>query len=132
MPALDLMAYPSESFMKYILIAGGTICVAFGVMGIFIPILPTTPFLLLAAALYFRSSETLYNKLLGHRILGKYIRNYLENKSIPVRAKIMGVSLVWLTNLFCIFWIVSAIEIKILLFAVAIGVTIFLLSLKTS
>ena len=118
--------------MKYILIAGGTICVAFGVMGIFIPVLPTTPFLLLAAALYFRSSETLYNKLVEHRILGKYIRNYLENNSIPVRAKIMGVSLVWLTNLFCIFWIVPAIEIKILLFAVAIGVTIFLLSLKTS
>ena len=68
-------------FYKVLLIILGTIFLGLGILGIFIPGLPTTPFLLLTAALYLRSSQRLYQKLISNKILGKYIQNYTE-KSI--------------------------------------------------
>lgn len=73
--------------MKTLYIALGTLSLALGILGIFLPLLPTTPFLLLTAALYFKSSPRLYNWLLNHKHLGPYIRNFRENKAIPLRAK---------------------------------------------
>ena len=68
--------------MKTLYIALGTLSLALGILGIFLPLLPTTPFLLLTAALYFKSSPRLYNWLLNHKHLGPYIRNFRENKAI--------------------------------------------------
>ena len=84
-------------------------CAAFvlGVVGIFVPLLPTTPFLLLAAALWVRSSPRLYEWLLAHRCFGGYIRNFRENRAIPLRVKVVSVSLVWLTIGFCIVAVVG-------------------------
>ena len=65
--------------MRYLLMVLGSVALALGVAGIFLPLLPTTPFLLLAAALYFRSSPQLYEWLLSHKHLGPYIRNFREN-----------------------------------------------------
>lgn len=92
--------------MKVLYILFGTLSLALGIIGIFLPLLPTTPFLLLTAALYVRSSPRLYNRLLHHKYLGSYIRNFRENKAIPLRAKIISVSLIWITILNCIFFIV--------------------------
>ena len=86
--------------MKTLYIALGTLSLALGILGIFLPLLPTTPFLLLTAALYFKSSPRLYNWLLNHKHLGPYIRNFRENKAIPLRAKIISISLMWITMLF--------------------------------
>ena len=83
--------------MRYLLMVLGSVALALGVAGIFLPLLPTTPFLLLAAALYFRSSPQLYEWLLSHKYLGPYIRNFRENKAIPLRVKIVSVTLVWAT-----------------------------------
>ena len=80
--------------MKVLYILFGTLSLALGIIGIFLPLLPTTPFLLLTAALYVRSSPRLYNRLLHHKYLGSYIRNFRENKAIPLRAKIISVSLI--------------------------------------
>ena len=90
--------------MRYLLMVLGSVALALGVAGIFLPLLPTTPFLLLAAALYFRSSPRLYDWLLSHRHLGPYIRNFRENRAIPLRVKIVSVSLVWVTLLYCTFF----------------------------
>ena len=90
--------------MKVLYILFGTLSLALGIIGIFLPLLPTTPFLLLTAALYVRSSPRLYNRLLHHKYLGSYIRNFRENKAIPLRAKIISVSLIWITILNCIFF----------------------------
>ncbi|MBR2637473.1 MAG: YbaN family protein [Bacteroidaceae bacterium] len=87
--------------MKFIYAILGSIALALGIIGIFLPILPTTPFLLLAAALYFRSSRRLYEWLLSHPHLGTYIKNFREHKAIPLRVKIVSVSLVWITLLYC-------------------------------
>ena len=70
--------------MKTLYIALGTLSLALGILGIFLPLLPTTPFLLLTAALYFKSSPRLYNWLLNQKHLGPYIRNFRENNAIPV------------------------------------------------
>lgn len=83
-------------FIKIVFIFLGSISLCLGVIGIFIPGLPTTPFLLLTAAFYIRSSDFLYNKLISNRILGKYIRNYSEKKGISLRVKIYSISIMWL------------------------------------
>ena len=80
--------------MKALYILFGTLSLILGIIGIFLPLLPTTPFLLLTAALYVRSSPRLYNWLLHQKYLGNYIRNFRENKAIPLRAKIVSVSLI--------------------------------------
>ena len=110
--------------MKTLYIVLGSISLALGILGIFLPLLPTTPFLLLTAALYFKGSPRLYNWLLNHR-------NFRENKAIPLRAKIISLVLMWGTMLYCIFFLIPFIWVKILLGLIAAGVTYHILSFKT-
>ena len=117
--------------MKYLLIILGSICLALGVIGIFLPLLPTTPFLLLAAALYLRSSEKLYQWLIQQKHLGSYIRNFREYRAIPLRAKIISVSMVWITLIYCTITISEQIWVKSLFIILAIGITWHILSYKT-
>ena len=117
--------------MKYILIILGSICLTLGVIGIFLPLLPTTPFLLLAAALYVRSSEKLYQWLINQKYLGTYIRNFREHRAIPLRAKIISVSMVWITLIYCAIHISPLIWIKAIFILLATGITWHILSYKT-
>ena len=119
------------SLMKYILAFIGTVSLVLGVIGIFLPVLPTTPFLLLSAALYLRSSRRLYNWLLSHRHLGPYIKNFYEKRAIPLRVKIVSVSLLWITLLYCAFFVASVLWMRILFIAIATGVTVHILGYKT-
>jgi uncharacterized membrane protein YbaN (DUF454 family) len=82
---------------KTALISIGTLSVSLGIIGVFIPILPTTPFLLLAAACYIRSSRRLYTWLITNKYFGKFIINYREQKGIPLSIKISVLTLLWLT-----------------------------------
>ncbi|MEI8132046.1 MAG: YbaN family protein, partial [Leptolinea sp.] len=75
----------------------GTICVIFGVIGMALPILPTTPFLLLAAFFYARSSKRFYSWLMTNRIFGEYLRNFREGRGIPLRQKVIVIGIFWLT-----------------------------------
>ena len=117
--------------MKYLLIILGSISLALGVIGIFLPLLPTTPFLLLSATLYVRSSERLYQWLIHQKYLGDYIRNFREHRAIPLRAKILSVSMVWITLIYCATTVSEAIWVKILFIALAISVTWHIISYKT-
>ncbi|MDR1543181.1 MAG: YbaN family protein [Prevotellaceae bacterium] len=119
------------NYLRFFLIFFGIISLGLGIFGIFLPILPTTPFLLLSAVLFAKSSDKLYIWLLNHKILGEYIRSFLEDKSIPLRVKILSVTLLWATMLCTIFFAVKVIWLKILLIAIAIGVTVHILSYKT-
>ena len=92
---------PYLCVMKYICLFIGFLSLILGVIGIFLPVLPTTPFLLLSAALFFRSSPRAYDWLLTHKYLGPYIRSFREDRMIPLRAKIVSISLLWLTALHC-------------------------------
>jgi uncharacterized membrane protein YbaN (DUF454 family) len=117
--------------MKYLLIILGSICLALGVIGIFLPLLPTTPFLLLSAALYFRSSEKLYQWLIRQKYLGTYIRNFREHKAIPLRVKIVSVSLLWLTLGYCTIFIAQQWWLRSILLGLAIAITWHILSYAT-
>ena len=116
---------------KWFLITVGIISVGLGLFGVFIPVLPTTPFLLLAAGCFMRSSQRLYDWLIHHKWFGEYIRNYREYRAIPLRAKVVTLVLLWsvigTTALFAVtlWWV------RVLLGVVAVGVTLHLLHLKT-
>ena len=120
-----------SKLVKKTLIVLGTFFTGLGIIGIFIPILPTTPFLLLAAACYARGSERFYNWLLSNRLFGKYIRNYREGKGIPLIVKVVTISLLWLTILISALFFVQLLVIKIILIGIAVGVTIHILYVKT-
>lgn len=109
--------------VKIALVILGVVSLGLGILGIFLPLLPTTPLLLLAAWCFVRSSPRLYDWLLNHPHLGEYIRNFREHHAIPLRVKIVSVTLVWLTLGYCIMDVVDewwCAQIGLLLLAVAI------------
>lgn len=118
--------------LKVVCIAAGSVCTALGVIGIFIPVLPTTPFLLLAAFFYFRGSKRLYRWLTENRILGKYIRDYMEKRAMPLHAKIIALILLWVSIPVCIFFHIPYLWADILLAVVLAAVTAHILLLGTS
>ena len=81
--------------VRYVLLVVGWLSVVLGVIGIFVPVLPTTPFLLLAAACFVRSSRRFYLWLVNHRHLGPWIRDYLEGNGIPLKGKVYAIGLMW-------------------------------------
>ena len=121
----------SNKFFRYLLIISGTIFLGFGIIGIFLPILPTTPFLLLAAACYARSSKRFYNWLMNNRWFGTYIKNYREGIGTPLKFKIFTITLLWITILTSVFFVISNFFIELILIIIAIGVTIHILTIKT-
>lgn len=113
------------------MIALGSLCVVLGVVGVFVPVLPTTPFLLLAAYLYSRSSQRFLTWLLTNPLFGRYIDNYRSGRGIPLLQKVLSISALWVTIglsalLFVKTWLARG-----LLLAIAIGVTTHLLRVKT-
>ncbi|HBS04460.1 MAG TPA: DUF454 domain-containing protein [Leptospiraceae bacterium] len=75
----------------------GSLSLVLGILGIFLPILPTTPFLLLTAYLYTRSSERFYNWLMNHAYLGPYIRQWVEHRTLTLRTKFSALGLLTVT-----------------------------------
>ncbi len=119
------------SIKKYLLIAAGWAFVSLGVIGIFLPIMPTTIFFILAAACFARSSEKFYNWLIYHPKFGKFIRDYRENRGMPLRAKIIAVSMVIISIGSSAIFFTEIILVRIILIVIAVGVTTYILSLKT-
>jgi hypothetical protein len=118
------------TFKKYMLIFLGSVSLVLGVIGMFLPVLPTTSFLLLSSYCYVRSSPRLYSWLIHHRIFGRYIYNYLTYRAIPKRTKVFTVVFLWATLLLSMS-LVSSMYLRLFLFAVGIGVSIHVLTLKT-
>ena len=121
----------TNRLIRGVLIIAGTFFVGLAVLGIFLPILPTTPFLLLAAACYARSSKRFYSWLLNNKWFGKYIKNYREGKGVPIKVKILSISLLWLTIMFSTVVIVDNPFVRIILILIALGVTIHIISIRT-
>jgi uncharacterized membrane protein YbaN (DUF454 family) len=109
----------------------GTVSLALGTLGIFLPLLPTTPFYLLTAWLYMRGSQKMYHKVMNNKFFGTIVRNFQEDKTIPLKIKIISVSMIWCTITISAFWAVSILWVRLLLFAIAIGVTLHILSYPT-
>lgn len=117
--------------MNILLTILGLAALALGIIGIFLPILPTTPLLLLAAALFLKGNHKLYDWLLNHPELGPYIRNFMEYKAIPLRVKVIAVSMVWITLVWCAIYVSEMLIFRILFIFLAIAISIHILSYKT-
>jgi len=104
---------------------------ALGLVGIIIPLLPTTPFLLLAAACYLRGSERMYRWLLTNRVFGKYLDDYRERRGVPLKVKAVGITVLWTTIGLTALFAVSEAIVQIVLIAVAFVVTVHILTIKT-
>lgn len=118
--------------MKILLILIGSIALVLAILGLFLPLLPTTPFLLLASACYLRGSERMHHWLLNNRVFGEYLRNFEEGKGIPRKAKITALVLLWSSLSFSIYWTTMVLlQITLIVIGIGIGVSIYLLKMKT-
>jgi hypothetical protein len=118
--------------IKVILIIVGTISLGLGILGMVLPVLPTTPFLLLSAAAYARGSKRFYHWLMGNKWFGHYIKNYREGNGIPRKAKITAIAMLWTTILSSVIFFIDNPYVRGLLIVVALAVTWHLLVIKTS
>jgi len=116
---------------KYLLITLGFISLGLGVLGILLPLLPTTPFMLLSAFCFYKSSQRLHFWLLNHRVFGKFIRNYKENRAIDPKTKWVTLIILWATIGFSMYLFWHTVYIPILLLVIASLVSWHILSLKT-
>jgi uncharacterized membrane protein YbaN (DUF454 family) len=119
------------TFRKWLLTTLGILSVALGMVGVFVPVLPTTPFLLLAAGCFVRSSPRLYNWLIHHKWFGEYIRHYREYRAITLQAKVFTLVLLWSVIGATAFFAVTLWWVRALLAVVAVGVTLHLVNIKT-
>ena len=116
---------------RYCLIVIGWVSVVLGVIGIFLPLLPTTPFLLLAASCFAKSSQRFHSWLLNQPQLGPYIHLYLDGKGIPMKAKAYILILMWFTISTSALFFVDPVALKLMMFSIAAGVTVYILRMPT-
>ncbi|MFT7260796.1 MAG: uncharacterized membrane protein YbaN (DUF454 family) [Glaciecola sp.] len=116
--------FKNKAVKIFLLFVGG-LSVVLGVIGIFLPVMPTTPFLLLAAACFMRTSPKFYNWLVGHPRLGKYLVYYLEGKGIPLKAKVYTIATMAISmSVTCYFVPITAVRILLPLVGVLVALYI--------
>lgn len=124
------MHQAKSAWLRYLLLGVGCASVCLGVIGVFLPIMPTTPFLLLAAACFARSSPRFHAWLLGHPQLGPLLKSYLNGEGIPLKAKVLSIGSMWVSiTVSC--WFVPWPWVRVLLVAVALAVTVYIARQKT-
>jgi uncharacterized membrane protein YbaN (DUF454 family) len=117
--------------LNIILTILGLLSLGLGILGAFLPVLPTTPLLLLSAALFLRGNRRLYDWLMNHPKLGPYITNFMKHKAIPLRIKVVAVTTLWLTLLYCAVFVAEHWAFRAFFIVLAIAITIHILSYKT-
>jgi uncharacterized membrane protein YbaN (DUF454 family) len=118
-------------WLKRLLIFLGLLTLVLGVLGVFLPLLPTTPFLLLSAYFFSKSSEKFYNLLLTNKYIGKYITDFRAGNGITMKTKVSSLVVMWLAIGSSVVWFISFVPAKIILLVIASSVTYYLLSLIT-
>jgi len=118
-------------FYRYIYLISGILLVAIGVIGIFLPILPTTIFLILASICFLKSSPKANEWLRNHKLLGGYIDNYQNKTGLTRNAKIANIITLWTSISLSAFLLTEELYVRLILLAIAIGVTIHLIMIKT-
>lgn len=117
--------------MKILLLICGFISLGLAILGIFLPVLPTTPLLLLAAYLFSKSSQKQYDWLLQHPRFGPYIIQFREQKIIPRHIKLISILMLWATILLSVYLLRGNLPIQALLLIIAIGVSWHILSYRS-
>ena len=117
--------------MRVLFIGLGSLFVAIGVLGVFLPLLPSTVFFLLAAACYARGSERAHNWLMTNRFFGRYLRNYSEHRGATLHTKIVTIAMLWAGLALSAYLVTPPLWVYAILAAVGVGVTAHLLHLRT-
>lgn len=120
-----------SKLVRILLMISGTIFLILGIIGLILPVMPGTVFLILATACYIRSSEKMYLWLINNRWFGKYARLYLEERSMPLKAKIIASLSMWTSISISAYYVDSPV-IRIILISVGISVTLYFVYLKTT
>jgi uncharacterized membrane protein YbaN (DUF454 family) len=121
-----------SSLYRYGLLSLGFILVGIGILGIFLPLLPTTIFLILASACFVKSSPRAHQWLKNNKWLGGYLKNYREKSGLSIKSKLFTIIMLWVSILFSAFVFTEEFYIRLLLLLIAVGVTIHLIFIKTS
>ncbi|MBU5612816.1 YbaN family protein [Geomonas azotofigens] len=121
-----------SEWLRYLLIGTGVCALAAGMVGLFLPIVPTVPFLLVAVICFSRSSVRFHTWLVEHRHLGPMLKEYLAHGSIPLRAKCLAIVAIWISFPMTAFVVVDAMWLRILLLSIAACVTLYLIVLPTN
>ena len=121
----------SSRLKRLIWTAGGTVFLALGLIGIALPILPTTPFLLLAAACYLKGSRRMYEWLTKNKLFGRYLTDYMEGRGIPLRAKAASLCMLWTAIAASILFVIEDLILRIVLLIIAAGVTIHIIMIRS-
>lgn len=124
--------FQMSRFKKIILTIIGLIFVALGLIGIFVPGLPTTIFMILAAYCFIRSSERLYNWVVENKIFGYRVKHFMETKTIPLRGKIHSISAMWIMVILSLIFLKVSVVVKIIIALAALIGTIVILSYPTA
>ena len=117
-----------KSSLEYFWIIGGSISLVLGTLGIILPIVPTTPFLLLSAFCYARGSSRLYDWLLRNRLFGCYIKHWREGRGIPLRSKIIAVILITVSIGYSVLYIIPYAIGKVLLVLLAVAISYYIIT----
>ena len=120
-----------SAFLRWVLICCGWVSIVAGIVGIFIPLVPTVPFLLLAAACFARSSERFHDWLIKHNHLGPLVRDYLNGGGMPLRVKGMAIGMIWVSFPTSAFLFAQVFWLKVLLISIAVVISLYLFSLPT-
>lgn len=120
-----------KTVKRRLLVIVGTISMAVGIIGIFVPILPTTPFLLLAAVCYMKGSNRLHQWMLNNRLFGAYIKSYIEGRGMPLKIKVLTILLLWISIGVTVAFGVQHIALRAVLVLIAVGVTVHISLIKT-
>lgn len=118
--------------MRFLLIVIGFISLALAIIGLLVPLLPTTPFLLLSSACFLRSSETLYKWLINHKIFGRYLWLYLKYHAVPLHTKIIALCMLWLSIGYSVFYVAEMSWHRVFLLIIAVCVTVHILRLNSA
>lgn len=125
------MKAASRTIIRVVMKIGACICIGLGVIGAFLPVLPTTPFLILATVLSYNSSPKIRQWLLNHPVFGDTIKNYLENRSISFKALRRALVTLWLCLVLSI-WLVQSFWLGVVLMITGVLVSLYLLGLQRS
>ena len=109
----------------------GILFLGIGCIGLILPILPTTPFLILAAACYVRGVDRIYGWMMRNRLFGEFIKNYLEGKGIKSMQKVITLVFLWVMIIFTTVYMIENVIIRLLLFIIALTVSVHILKLPT-
>ncbi len=122
---------PRTGLIRWLLLATGTLALGLGALGLILPGLPTTPFVLIAAACYIRSSERLYRWLTSNRVFGPVVTTWQAERGLTIRAKLITLALVWITLGGAALFLVDSMVMKLVLLGLVCTKTVVLARIRT-